>query len=103
MELRLIDRLLLLAAYGLLVGVSAWNAWNTVHALQRIEEEICATAEVAVAAPLLNLVVYGDQEGVDDDAVVFTIETLVAVGDAIKDRCGTTFLDELNLPGLNDE
>lgn len=93
---------LLLTAYVLLVAITAWGAWNTQQALNRLEEDICATAEVAVAAPLFNIAIYAQQEGVSREAQEFAIDSLIVVAEAIKTRCGVLFLDELNLPSLED-
>lgn len=94
------NRFVVLAAYCILVGVVAWSAWSTSTALDRIEEDVCATAEVVVAGQLLNLGVYGGQEGVNDEARRVTIDTLIVIVDAIQNRCGDIFLDDVEVPDL---
>lgn len=94
------DRWLLIAAYLLLVATVAWSNWRTEDALDRIEEDVCAVAEVAVAAPLLNIAIYGQQEGVSPEAANLAVETLVAVADKIQKRCGRIFLDDIPTPDI---
>ena len=94
------ERAALWVAYGLLVLVAAWSSWSTRQALDRVEEDVCAVAEVAVAAPLLNVAIYGQQEGVNPEAATVAIETLIAVAETIQDRCGRIFLDEIEVPEI---
>ncbi len=94
------ENLALWAAYGLLVLAVSWSTWNTHRALDIIEEDVCATAEVIVASSLLNLAVYGQQDDVNAEAAAFAIETLISSGQSINDRCGAIFLDMIELPDI---
>lgn len=98
--MRPIDRASLFVAYVMLVGVVAWSAWSTSVALDRIEEDVCAAAEISVAGQLLNIATYGQQEGVNAQAAVATIETLIIIVDKIQERCGDIFLDDVEIPDI---
>ncbi len=95
-----LDRVLLLASFVLLVVLVAFQSWDTQRSLHRIDENVCAVAEVAVAAPLFNISIYGEQQGVDSDNVQLAIATLISVAEAIQEQCGVTFLDEIEAPEL---
>ena len=94
------DRWLLIVAYVLLVTTVAWQSWDTQRALDRIGENVCATAEVVVANQLFNLATYGQQEGVNEDVALVAIETYVTIAEAVQERCGSIFLDDIPVPTL---
>lgn len=89
------DRLTLWVCYALLVGVTAWTAYDTRRALDRIEDDVCATAEIVIANELATLFVFGEQEGVDSANVEFIISEYIEAAENIEDRCGAVLLDDI--------
>lgn len=92
--MRVVDRLALLAAYLILVGAVAWMSWDTQRTLERVEEDVCAVAEITVLDTLLMLSLADITEDRRQDALD-AILLAVEVGEAVQARCGLTFLDEL--------
>lgn len=89
------DRALTLAAYITLVGVVAWSTFQIQRTLDEVEELQCATAEIVVAEALLNLALAAPTA--DFDTYLEAQTAFIAIGEAVKDRCGLVFLDEIDL------
>lgn len=86
------DRIALLAAYLLLVGVVAWLSFSVGRSLDQVKDDVCATAEIAVANELATLVILAD-ESVPSETVERVLTEYVALADTLRERCGTTYLD----------
>lgn len=86
---------LLWISYTGLVLVTAWSAWNTDRALNRIEDDVCAAIEVTLFDTVVVLDVVSEAEGVDRDEVVALIDPILELAAAVEERCGATFLDDV--------
>lgn len=94
------DRWLLTAAYVILVLTTAWSAWSTSEALDRIEEDVCATAEVVVANEVFTLAVFAEEGGADPETLKVALDTYIVLAEALDERCGALFLDEIPVPSM---
>lgn len=91
------ERISLLIAYLLLVGVVAWLSFDIRRTLDNVESGVCATAEIAVANELSNLVIAAE-EGELSESVERIISEYIELGEALQEQCGTTFLDLVGEP-----
>ncbi len=90
--------MLLMAAYIILVAVVAWSTWDTQRALDKIEEDVCATAEIVVANEVFTLAVVSEQEDVNAETLKVALDTYILLAGALDERCGALFLDDIPVP-----
>lgn len=74
-------------AYGLLVLVTGWSAYQTQETLERQEDLVCFLGELEVADGLSVFEVFGEQEGVDPERLEQVISNLDAVSTLLIDEC----------------
>lgn len=91
-----IDRVLLAAAYVLLVGTLVIGAWRTDRQLDRIQDDVCVGVSVSLAQTVTLLVTFGEQEGVNETALRDALDVTTGLLEIARTECGDR-LDELEL------
>lgn len=96
--MRVLDRALTIAAYVLLFVTVTWLSYDLNRTIADVEENTCATAEIAIANEVFTLAIIARQEDVDESVLGVALSTYVAVAERIQERCGLIFLDDIELP-----